>query len=108
MNTIRYDVPRVVQSIALTDSLYARWERDKLWKSLATRVIYGIPECLVNLVSIPGVGAVRAKSLWEIGAKTVEDVLSEDLKPKILKAFRPRIAQTIMMNAKKLIEKQND
>jgi len=102
MNTIRYDVPRVVQSMALTDSLYARWEKDKLWKSLATRVIYGIPECLVNLVSIPGVGAKRAKVLYDAGLKDSSDVSDPGNKPKIMKLFKTKLANSIIAGANSL------
>ena len=108
MRTLKFDVPRHVQAIKLIDGMYSRWGMDDLWNSLSTRIMYGIPSYLTDLVRIGGVGGKRARLLYEAGARTVEDVASEEFKKTLFKTFRPQMAQSIITNAKKLLKEKKD
>lgn len=99
MRAIRFDIRRIVQSVDLTDGLYAKWERKDLWAGLPDRITYGIPEYLLGLVKLKGIGAKRAKILWEAGIKTVEDIVNNDNKKSLFKLFKPKLAQQIRETA---------
>jgi len=72
---IVFDIDRTIQALSLIDGLHAKWNQEGLWQTLSSRIKYSIPEEMVGLVSIPGVGGVRAKQLWEQGVCSVEDVV---------------------------------
>jgi len=47
---------------------------------LRLRVKYGVKEELLKLVEIPGIGRVRARSLWKHGYRSVDDLRKASLK----------------------------
>lgn len=101
---IRYDLDRMLQAIRLIDKRHAQWGAD--WKVVQARVKYGIPEEMVDLVSIPGVGGVRAKKLFNAGLKTVEAVAKPTGKRKMLKLFKPALVNKIYTGAKKVLKRR--
>jgi len=76
---IIFDIDRTVQALSLIDGLYAKWNQEGLWKVLPTRIKYGVPAEMLELVSIPGIGGVRAKQLFEAGLQSIEDVVRADV-----------------------------
>jgi len=46
----------------------------KAYENLTLRIKHGVKNELLELVSIPGVGRVRGRSLWNHGLRTIEDV----------------------------------
>jgi replicative superfamily II helicase len=77
---IIFDIERTIQALSLIDGLHAKWNQEGLWQSLPTRVKYSVPMEMVELVSIPGVGGVRAHQLWEQDLCSVEDVARAESK----------------------------
>lgn len=103
---IKYDIRRVCQALGLIDSQYALWEKKGFWSILPTRVMYGIPEELLELVKLPGIGGVKAKKLWERGIKTLEDAAT---RTDILKTmFVPTMVSKVQKDARILIEKKKE
>jgi len=96
---VTFDINRQVQAISMIDKMYATWGKEDLWKTLPTRVRYGIGEELLELVKIPGVGAAKAKKLWDRGFRTIENVANANVK-KMMKIFNPTMAKKVIEGAK--------
>jgi len=73
---ISFDIRRQVQALSMVDSMYANWKMDDFFRSLPYRINYGVSSDMVGLVKINGIGSVRAKKLWKIGVKSIEDVVN--------------------------------
>lgn len=68
---------------------------------LSLRIRYGIPEEMLQLVSIRGVGRIRAKVLFEAGYRTVKDIAKatpEELEK--LPGIGSRLSKEIIENAR--------
>ena len=102
---IKYDIQRVVQALGLIDSIYGKWERKEFWKVLQPRINYGIPEDMIQLVRLPGIGGVKARKMWEKGIHTLEDVVNNTETMKGI--FMPVMIKKLQMEARKLIYVDN-
>lgn len=98
-SAIRYDFDRMMHAIRLIDKRVAQWGADM--KTVAARLKYGIGPELVPLVQIKGVGAKRAKKLYDSGLKTIKAVASPAGKRKMLRIFKPALVNKIYAAAKK-------
>ena len=97
---LRYDMRRINQALELIDSMYAKWEKKELWKIFPTRIQYGIPEEMVELVKIPGIGGVKARKMWDKGIRSLSDVLE---KPEAMKAlFTPTTIKKIQNDVRNI------
>jgi len=99
MRTLQYDAPRVISTLEMLDSNYARWGMD--WKELGVRLSYGVGSEMLDLVRINGVGKARAGKLYSLGytdSASVAKATVEKLKP----AFTIKLAKEIIENAKQL------
>jgi replicative superfamily II helicase len=101
IRTIRYDILRICQALNLIDQLYGQWRKDELWKTLPIRILYGIPESLLPLVKLPGIGGVKAKKMYEKGIKTLKDVANRTDIMKTL--FVPTMVSKLQNEAKKIL-----
>ena len=97
-----YDIDRQCQALALIDGMHAKWNKEKLWKTLPLRIKYGISEELIGLVRIPGIGGVRAKKLWDAGFRTIADVANPERKNRMKTILKINVNQ-IQSAAKKLL-----
>lgn len=104
IRSIKYDISRITQALALIDKMYSGWGQDDLWKILPYRVKYGIEQHLINLVKIPGVGGVRAKMLWSAEIKDVYDIVEKSNKAKIYKLLKPQTAAKVIAAAQNLLD----
>jgi len=105
MRGLKFDIERITEAINLIDYNYAKWGRKDLFKVIPIRIAYGIPEHMMELVSIPGIGGKRARKLWDAGVKSVADVADPESKKKLTKLFQPTMAIRIQKGAKKLLDK---
>jgi len=64
-------------------------EIKKMLKKLRIRAYYGIKEELIPLVSLEGIGRVRARALFDAGLKTISDLKKASLE-KIAQALKSR------------------
>jgi replicative superfamily II helicase len=74
---ISFDIDRIGQALRLIDSRARKWERAAFFETLTLRVRYGVPEELVELVKLPGVGGARARKLAQAGIKSLNDFLGK-------------------------------
>lgn len=88
LRAIRVDIDRICTALSLIDAFHAHWRKGIFWKNLALRVKYGIDEDLLELVSIPGIGGVIAKKLWDQGIKTVEGIIDNRTNWKVKSMVR--------------------
>ena len=103
---VRYEAERVATALNLLDDMVAQWRRKELWASLAVRIQYGIPQEMVPLVTIPGIGGKRARALWEAGFRGPADVADKGMLPSLAKALGgPGIARKVRGEALKLTKK---
>jgi helicase len=105
MRAIKYDIGRTAQALYLIDEQHAKWERKDFWKTLTSRVTYGIPEEMVELVKIPGVGGVRAKKLWDAGLHSISAVANN--RSKLERVFGSDLGVKLYREAKKMAKEDN-
>lgn len=108
VRAIKYDIRRICQALSLVDQMYGKWEKKEFWKSFPIRINYGIPEEMLDLVKLPGIGGAKAHKMWEKGIHSLEDVI---VKTDVLKTlFIPTMAKKLQVDAKKikLLEKGED
>jgi replicative superfamily II helicase len=99
--TIKYDIQRIVQALKLIDSMHGRWGKDDFWKILPIRISYGIPESMIELVSLPGIGGVKARKLFDKGVHSLQDIIE---KTEVLKSmFVPTFVKKLQNDARKII-----
>ena len=69
------DSGRIFNAIRRINALNG-WEQEKRIEVLQARIIHGVGEKLIELVSIPGIGGTIATQLYKAGIKTLEEVKS--------------------------------
>jgi len=74
IRNLQHDGERIVQALSWIDGIKS-WGQTTYWKALPIRLRYGVGQELVDLCSLPGVGAVRAKKLYTAGVKNLKDVV---------------------------------
>lgn len=75
-DVVRMDIERVVQTLSLIGSLYAKWDKELFFDRLLIRFRYSIPDELVDLCRLKGIGAVRSSNLYAVGIKSLKDMIS--------------------------------
>jgi len=100
---ISWDMSRIVQALKLIDSQHGLWGRQEWFEVLRLRVQYGVPEELVGLCKIKGIGGVRAKKLADSGIKSLDDFLQ---KPKVARNILGKVFESAWDSAQELKEKE--
>ena len=70
-------------------------------RKMRLRAIYGVPEHLVQLCTVAGVGAVRAERLWKANIFTAQNIVENADKLVSIMKCSPKIADQILEGAKK-------
>jgi helicase len=81
--------------------MHGRWDKKEFWKVLPVRINYGIPEEMIELVRLPGIGGVKAKKMWSKGIHTLGDVVNKTEEMKSM--FVPTFIKKLQIEAQKLI-----
>lgn len=100
---IIFDIDREIQAIALIDKMYAKWDKQNVWQTLPVRIKYGIPEKLVELTKLSGIGGKKAKKLYDKGIKTLTDVADKSNKKILAAIFVPTMVNQIQKQAQELL-----
>lgn len=103
MRSVRFDIERTVQAISMIDKMYSMWNKDDLWKILPDRVKYGIPQELISLVSLKGIGGKKARLLFNAGIHNIEEVANANIKDIAAVLGGRDFAAKVKKNAKELI-----
>ena len=101
MRAIKYDIQRITQALRLIDSMYGKWSKSDFWKVLPIRINYGIPETLIELVQLPGIGGVKARKMWDKGIRSLQDVMGNTEVMKTI--FVPIMVKKLQSDAKKIM-----
>jgi hypothetical protein len=104
--TLAVDVRRMSQAWALIDSMYAHYNKPdgKLWDMLALRIQYGVTQPAAQFVKIPGVGGVKAQKIYAQGVADFAELVSEEGRAKLARAFKPFEVARIVKETQKLLE----
>ncbi len=97
MRGVQFDSSRILQVVQALDGMGAKWQKRDYLTTLEKRIRYGVPSHLIELVSVPNVGHVRANNLYKAGVKTLEDLVEtkpDDLM-RITKLSRKLVDQMI-------------
>lgn len=70
---IQFDIDRILNAVKMMNGT-KRWGQDGFFKALGLRIKYGIGKELIELCQLPGIGAIRAKKLYDAGIKRMSDV----------------------------------
>lgn len=97
INNLRHDIERLTQAFTWLDSI-CQWHQTAIWKTLPIRVQKGVGRELVALCEIDGIGAVRAKKLFEKGFKSRMDLLEN--KETLAKIVGRNISEKIISQIK--------
>lgn len=91
----------LIYSMAALSRLFRCSRTNELWK-LQARVQYGVKEELLELVSLRGIGRVRARKLFSKGLKTIQDIREAPLE-KIagIESIGEKLANSIKEQAEK-------
>ena len=73
---LQMDFERMEQILVAMDSMSGKWGKETFMRNLAKRIRHGVPSHLVDLCQLPNVGKVRAKKLYDMGHKGVEDIVA--------------------------------
>ena len=73
---LQIDFERMEQILVAMDSMSGKWGKETFMRNLAKRIRHGVPSHLVDLCQLPNVGKVRAKKLYDMGYKGVEDIVT--------------------------------
>lgn len=100
---IQLDFNRISQVLQALDQMAGKWGMAKYFKNLEGRILHGVPEHLLNLCRLPNIGKVRAQKLYNLGFKSVKDVLKIDAEQlrSIINMKKETVAQ-ILDEAKKM------
>jgi len=106
---IRLDLDRTMEVVNAIDDMSSKWKKKDFFNTLRQRILYGVKPELLELVSLPGVGKVRAERLHAAGL-TVDDVanmsvdaLSATLKLKDVKAIQKLKQDAKLANLRKML-----
>jgi replicative superfamily II helicase len=73
LDEIQKDFGRIHRALVMLNSMYAYWNKDQFLDNLQTQVRYKVPNYLVQLCKIEGVGKIGAYELYNMGIKDLED-----------------------------------
>jgi len=75
---LQLDFNRISQIIQALDSFGGKWNAKGWIKNIEGMITYGVPQHLVSLCSVPSIGKVRAKKLYEAGIKDAKSIAACD------------------------------
>lgn len=84
LKTLQLDIKRITTALKFIDRNVNNWNKTAFFDVLALRVRYGVEKHLVDLISIPGIGIIRANKLYNAGIKRLKDISKRGNK-KLLK-----------------------
>jgi replicative superfamily II helicase len=98
---LRSDIDRIIGALTWMNGLFG-WESSKELTIIALRVKHGVRAGLAELVSLDGIGIVKAKKLDAAGIKTLEDIVEN--KDKVIQLLGKTLAPKVVTQAKALIK----
>lgn len=75
INGLKADSERIISTISQIDARTRRWNKSNFWKTVSSRLAYGVPATHLELVSIKGIGGSYSRKLYENGIRTLNDFI---------------------------------
>jgi helicase len=105
IRNLQNDGERIVQALSWIDGIKS-WNQTAYWKALPIRLRYGIGKELVDLCTLPGVGAVRAKKLYAAGVKNIKDVVK--LSSVVKKIMGDKTSDKTILAARNMLKMEKE
>jgi replicative superfamily II helicase len=108
-SSIRLDLDRTMEVVNALDQMSSKWNQKEFFSTLRQRILYGVKPELLDLVSLPGVGKVRAERLHAAGLSIAkinsmsDDALAGVLKVKDMKAIQKLKQDAKLANLRKML-----
>ena len=100
---LQTDFERLSQVLQAIDSYCSKSKQSGYFRTLEQRMRHGVPVHLLELCRLPNIGKVRAKKLYDMGYKTLEDICSLDNKKlKTILNMKEALVDEIKAQAEKL------
>lgn len=102
MRGLLTDGERLTEVLTTIDQMAGRWEKQDYFRRLHLRMIHGVPEEMVEVCQLRGIGRAKAKRLWDANLRTLKDIGDNTI--KVIKALNcsQNVAEKICQNAKEL------
>lgn len=102
---IRADSERMLACVQMIDGFHG-WGERREWIALGLRIRYGVPRGAIDLVTIKGVGRVRAIKLMKEDIHNAHDIVQNEV--KVLQILGPTVGEQVLSAAKKITGKWNN
>lgn len=100
---LQSDFERLSQVLLAIDSYSNKSKNSSYFGNLEARMRHGVPVHLLELCRLPNIGKVRAKKLYDMGYKTLEDIVEIDRKKlKQILNMKDQLVDDIKKEANKL------
>jgi hypothetical protein len=103
MRDLKYDILRIGQAVKLIDTMFAQWGKGAIWETLPYRIKYGVGEELVPFCRLPGIGAKRAKKIWDLGLHSLVEVSRPENTERLTSIMQPAMVARLQHAAKKIL-----
>lgn len=77
MREFSKDFSRLIEAIKMLDSLIGKWGKIDFWEDTNSKVLYGVPNELLDLCKVKGIGAKKARNLYDSGIKNRQELLQK-------------------------------
>lgn len=103
MRGLQADFERLCEVLCAVDQMGGRWGKRDYFKRLHLRILYGVPEEMVDLCRIRGIGKVKARRLWDANLRDPEAVSGNVV--KVIKALNcsRKVADEVCAAARQLL-----
>lgn len=103
---IKADAERMCTAIGIMNSIFA-WVPEKgFFTSLGLRIKYGVPNHLIQLCRLKGVGPARAMKLFDAGITKPKDILDEKNNGVLARVLPGRLKRQVYYSAKDIVENE--
>jgi len=92
---VQFDIDRLISTVVQIDQRVSKWGKEELWSILPLRFKYSIPEEIIELVTIPGVGGAYAKKLYKAGFSNIKD-LKQAKSDELYRVLKPGVAKKVI------------
>jgi len=72
-SSLRQDLERTMEVVNAIDTMSSKFNKKEYFSSLKSRLVYGVPENLVDLCQIPSIGRAKATKLESLGVKNIDE-----------------------------------
>lgn len=102
MRGLQIDFERIRDILIAIDGMSAKWDKREYFQRLGLRILYGVPDELVDLCKIKGIGKVKANRLWDAGLRDMELIANNLSKVAVALNCSKNVAEEVCNKAREL------